>query len=158
MTMDPSKATNTDDNKKRTGRPAVGVTKDNALAYWRVIKHWIEQLKLDRWLKDVEQSYKAQQAMTELSIADDDFAQRLNDWCQAWLSQEGWKRLQANVRQSHYVKGSVTKNRESRSRERKRNLQVEASTAARLRMYAEHHNVTLNNALLKLLDEEEKKK
>lgn len=146
------------DKPKKRGRPAVGVTNDNAVPYWKIVNNWVVDHKLERWVKDGQHWSEAKIALETMSVADENLAEKLNKWCKEWLSKNGWCRLQANARQSGYVHGRNTKTGDSQSRPRKKNLQLEEDIYARLKVYAKSHNLTINNALRKLMDEDVKRK
>lgn len=124
----------------RPGRPAVGITDETVRLYRDAIVAWIQGQRLAQWLKDNEQGIEATQAFELIRFSGTEEMER---WRQHWLSPEGRRRLQANVRQKRYSRGSAG--------ERKKTLQLPASTVTDLKDFAFRQGVTLNNAILELL-------
>lgn len=124
----------------RPGRPAVGITDETVRLYRDAIVAWIQGQRLAQWLKDNEQGIEATQAFELIRFSGTEEMER---WRQHWLSPEGWRRLQANVRQKRYSRGGVG--------ERKKTLQLPASTVTDLKDFALRQGMTLNDAILELL-------
>ena len=150
-----------DEKAKNAGRPAVGIPEDDVITYWKGIARWAEQRKLAQWLRDPEEWVEAQEAFEKIiNNNKKEAAELLNQWRQDWLSPEGWKRLQANIRQNRYLKGRESKTGDKQKRERVRAAQLKESTYVDLKFYAKSlgHKVTLNDAVLKLLEIAESQK
>ena len=141
--MDDSSVTN-----KKRGRPEVGITQDRLFAYHLCIDKWINDGRLMRWLKNPKDLIDAQSDFhSKVRASDDQQALNiLNDWCQSWLSESGWRRLQGNVRQKAYVKGSW-----EQGREKMRTLQIPTSTHRQLSRFAQEQKLTINQAIKYLL-------
>ena len=136
---------------RKMGRPPVGIPEDDAALYWKGITRWIEQRKLAQWLQDPEQWVEAQKALEQINLNTGRLGQDLNQWCQNRLSPEGWRRLQANIRQNRYLKGSASKTGDKQPRERVRAVPMKVTTAVDLKHYSESHNMTINQAINHLL-------
>ena len=98
-----------------------------------MIDSWIANNKLAQWLNDPEASIEAREALLKDGAS-------LSLWSQEWLSGEGWKRLQANVRQRQYVKDS------------KKTIQLSRETATDLKAYADELGVSIDIAVRRLLE------
>ena len=80
----------------------------------------------------------------------DTVAAELNAWKDKFLSEKGWNRIRANIRQSRHRKGMNTV--KGQQREPYRNVQIKTKASYSLRIFAERHGVTINDAIEKLLD------
>lgn len=138
---------------KRPGRPQTGITQENAPYFWQAINSWVLDInpasgsrRLDQWLQDHEQGQEAIEAFRSISVLDQNYDQALDQWRKEWLSESGWKRLRANIRQKRYTSGKT------KGGERKKTLQLEASTVTDLKFFADSHNMTINQAIKMMLD------
>lgn len=137
---------------KQPGRPKTGVTKENRAAVWKAINSLILDVnpatgsrRLDQWLQDQEQGLEAIEAFRAINTGDAQFTERLNQWRQAWLTVAGWNRIRANIRQKKYTSGTS-------GGERKKTLQMEASTVTDLKAFADSRKMTINQAIKMMLD------
>lgn len=136
-------------SKKNAGRPKVGVTAKNAGDYyWQVHRWWKsdnmaksresapDKIRDGQWLGAVE-AFKAM----DWNAADmsPEQIERFGQWCEQWLTEYGWKRLQANVRQIRRARKLKT-------------IQLDYGAWENLAEYAKRHNLTLSNAIQQLLD------
>ena len=149
-----TKTSHNDEKPKKAGRPPAGIPEDDAILYWQAVTRWVEQRKLAQWLQDPEQWVEAQAALDEQVTLKDTqkLGQYLNQWRQEWLSEEGWKRLQANVRQKRYLKGKPSKTGDKQPREGVRAMAMKVSTAVELKFYARSQNMTIDQAVSHLLE------
>lgn len=138
---------------KRPGRPKTGVTRENAPYFWQAINSWVLDInpatgsrRLDQWLQDQEQGLEAIEAFKAIDTQDQQYPKALDQWRQAWLTETGWKRLRANIRQKKYTSGRTE------GGERKKTLQLEASTVTDLKAFADSRNMTINQAIKMMLD------
>lgn len=100
------------------------------------------------WIKDPKAQFEAQYAFESTHDSDDKDAHTILDqWCKTWLSESGWKRLQGNVRQKLYVRGSWKD-----GRERMRTLQISSSTHRQLVRFADKQKMTINQAIKQMLE------
>ena len=134
---------------KKAGRPVEGITEEKARYYYWKIDSWIKTDNLAKWLFDPEAAIESAQAFKKITLNRKNTLKLLNQWREDWLSQEGWERLQANVRQQLYTQGRPT--HDDRSRERKKAVSLKASTATDLKFFAESRGMTIDQAVLYLL-------
>lgn len=133
------------DNAKKTGRPSLGIIQEKQIHYYGCIQNWVHNRKLAEWLEDPEKDIEAVNAFNDVWLSDKNGTAHLDQWRKDWLSEAGWKRLQANVRQKMYARGTAD------GRERKKTLQLEVSTVTDLKFYAESQGMTINQAVKHLL-------
>ena len=145
--------TGSTETTKRPGRPKTGVTQENAGYVWQAINSWALDIdfitfsrRLDQWLQDQEQGLEAIEAFRAIDTRDQDYFKALDQWRKEWLTESGWKRLRANIRQRRYTSGKT------KGGERKKTLQLEASTVTDLKAFADSHNMTINQAIKMMLD------
>ncbi|MCW7551108.1 hypothetical protein NX722_25965 [Endozoicomonas gorgoniicola] len=153
-------SSHSDDNEKNAlGRPRVGITEQNSLEFCLTIRRWIDNHRLDRWLAEEASYPDAVAAYDHLpsnlnGCGKCEEAKALDLWCLKWLSQAGWQRLQANVRQQRLNHGSsiIGKDGQPINRPRRKAIQLEEETKNRLAYYARKRNMTINEAIRDLLD------
>ncbi len=132
-------------SSKKAGRPSLGITQEKQTHYYGCIQNWVHNRKLAEWLEDPEKDIEAVNALNDICLTGENDTDQLEQWRKDWLSEAGWKRLQANVRQKMYARGSAD------GRERKKTLQLEVSTVTDLKFYAESQGMTINQAVKHLL-------
>ncbi|MFK0572900.1 hypothetical protein [Endozoicomonas sp.] len=79
----------------------VRAPKDKVLSYILCLHQWISNNQLARYLKDPERSVQALRTFEESQQADLD-PETLNQWCDTWLSENGWEQLQDNANRYHH--------------------------------------------------------
>lgn len=125
----------------KQGRPARGVPKKTVESFALSINDWIEKKLLPRWLKDGDKTAEATEAYQQLDFFALDKHDQLTVWCQSWLSDEGWKRLQANARQKRY------KDKERRIGPKFKRVSLERETAVDLEHFAASRKITVSEAV-----------
>ncbi len=163
-TVDDKFSSASDENPKPAGRPRAGVTAE-ALPHVRSqVADWIKQHRLDRWLQEDSGDFrfKAVEAFEQLpSMLDGNTEEAeavaaVDAWCQQFLSKQGWQRLQANIRQWRYNRGSPSKilagDGEPVRRPRRKTVQLTVHVRDRLSAFANRHSLTINEAVAELLN------
>lgn len=132
----------------KVGRPPAGVPKKNVDSFIWCIEGWITKRILPGWLKEIEKDVEAIEAYEALSFRDIDIHEQLTVWCRTWLSDGGWKRLQANARQKRY------KNKEQLfgNGPKFKRVSMERETALDLEHYAKSHDMTVTESVQHLLN------
>ena len=139
---------------RRRGRQRVGIIPDvhpdgkknikgNCVNYRAVLADLVADTpRFRKSLREAEKIYDAKDAYDELlfifrtSDPAEKIAatQKLDQFCLDWLSDYGWKRLQANARDRRYQRGAVIVDQEGDlvGRESKKQVKLDESTARRL--------------------------
>lgn len=131
--------------KKQQGRPATGVPKKTVQSFVDCLEGWIKKKLLARWLKNVDQDVQAIEAYEQMDLVAIDRHDHLTLWCQTWLTDEGWNRLQANARQNRY------KAKEKREGPKHKRVSMERDTAVDLEYFAKRRGITVTEAVQRLL-------
>lgn len=137
------------------GRPLIGITDDKASAYRNTITRWIDNGALDEKLFNKKDYFKASEAFNKLTSGKT-LHDRLEIWKNDYLSLYGWERLQANIRQKNYKRGTKKETGDQGYREKKISLTVNMMTSHRLTNYANSHKLTIDQAIVKLLETDKK--
>ncbi len=143
--------------EKRIGRPVEGITESKAKYYYWKIDSWIKTGNFAKWLVDPESALEAEAAFEKIIVSRKSTVKLLNQWREDWLSQEGWQRLQANVRQKIYAQGIRLSPKEAR-KERKKTVSLNASTATDLKAFADEQGISMDEAVSFLLENRPKTK
>nr|MDT0252033.1 hypothetical protein [Endozoicomonas sp.] len=129
----------------KVGRPVVGVPKKTAESYSDCLNDWIQKRLLVRWLKDYDRDVQAIEAYDQLDFLAVDKHEHLTIWCQTWLTDDGWKRLQANARQKRYKK------KEMQLGPKFKRVSMKRDAAIDLEEYAKSRDITITDAVRFLL-------
>lgn len=118
-------------------------------------------------LKDEQSIYAFKSAfvatLKEFSTSDPEIlinaTKQLDELCQQYLSEYGWKRLQANARDRKYRNGAavIEKDGEIRNRESKKSIKLDESVAIKINDFAQQqtkggHKLSISNAVKLLLE------
>lgn len=141
------------------GRPVQGVMPDKVNRYLDIIDSWVfsDDLKGSFngkiYQPEASRNNKAKQAVSRIrkALAEDKRADKLEKWVGEYLSLYGWEQLQATYRQGRFHKGYVKEVGEGVRSEIK-TLKLTEPTINRLRAFAKDHKLTLEEAVLSLLD------
>ena len=125
---------------KRRGR--VRIDKENVEHCSDCIRSWISSDTLHKWLSDKEDWFKAAQAFDK-AHRDHRRSDDLDAWRKQWLSDKGWTRLKANIRQRQHMSGKTS--------EKRCNISLKQSTLQKLNSYASDQGLTQDEAILALL-------
>ena len=163
-TNDDKLSSPSDENLRPAGRPRAGVTAETLPHVRSQVADWIKRYRLDRWLQEDTPNFRmdavdAFEQLPSLFDGNDEEAEAvaaMDAWCQRYLSKPGWQRLQANLRQWRYNRGSpskiVTSDGEPVRRPRRKTVQLTVDVRDRLSAFANRHSLTINEAVSQLLD------
>lgn len=154
-----------DENRsKPAGRPRTGVTAETLPHVRCQITDWIKHYRLDRWLQEnngefrmaATEAFEQLPSVFDVNIEEAEAVAAIDAWCQQFLSKQGWQRLQANIRQWRYNRGSpskiVTRDDEPTRRPRRKTVQLTVDVRDDLSAYAHRHSLTINEAVAELLN------
>lgn len=117
------------------------VAKDRVLTFNLCLHQWHRNDQLAGYLKHPERSAEALRALAESQQADLD-NEALSQWCAAWLTEDGWKRLQDDVARYH---------RRPKVGAKYQSVILERETVNELYGYAAQQGLTINEAVQTLI-------